>query len=826
MTSETAFEALTILIHQAEPSVSKDRIWQVVTETIPRRPQALRLLASLEENSSLLTSGSDTVPRCLEKIIGILVNDGATQLRLPRCFICGRVWPLTGRIGIHRICDSCYIRRHNVFVECSQCRQMRRRHVVVVGSGWCCRCWTEQLTMGFQFLCAAVIANNENVTEPQAEAAVQIAFHESAPGVVLRLALELAVVGADWFANPAAGTLPFLKLHAALAECGVRLVPAVCGYCGLVARLDSTMEGLRCCFRCRYNRRRTKCSGCGMDHVLYRRQADGSGLCQMCTKRLPDESVICIVCQRSRIAAWTGPDGPVCSICRPRQLIDFCPICKRQKPCLFAGTPKAQCHECSKRQERCGLCGKIGQISTRDRAGTAICKPCARRPETCTDCQRFRVVVGRLNGKPLCDYCYQRNPVSFRDCLRCGKHQHLFETGLCDRCTADDKIELFIPPALRDSNEVARAVYEVCRKASARTILKATRNSSTKLLSTMMSSDDSLSHEFLDQAGSQESTRPVRSLLVDAGLLPPRDDTLARFEQWIATTAEQLPDPKDKAVFLQFARWRHLRQLRKRPFPISLAVAGVRREELRLVVELLEWMRRLGRQLDSLNQSDIDRWCSLGAAGRYTIRPFLQWAHSNGLVCVINVITPPRTALGVVGTTDTERFRLLNSILDPECAVPASTRFCAALVLLFGARPQQISRLRVSDIAVSGSDVYLRLGTDPVLLPEVLVELAIATCENRRAPRMFAPTIDNEWLFPGSKSGYPLGAAAINHRLRRVGVSASKGRTGAMASLAQDLPPTILARLTGTSPSTAIRWSVAVAACNARYAAFAIQQVP
>lgn len=53
---------------------------------------------------------------------------------------------------------------------------------------------------------------------------------------------------------------------------------------------------------------------------------------------------------------------------------------------------------------------------------------------------------------------------------------------------------------------------------------------------------------------------------------------------------------------------------------------------------------------------------------------------------------------------------------------------------------------------------------------------------------------------------------------------AAPARTGAMVSLAQELPPVILARLTGLSITNAIRWTEAVAASNARYASFLVDR--
>ena len=228
----------------------------------------------------------------------------------------------------------------------------------------------------------------------------------------------------------------------------------------------------------------------------------------------------------------------------------------------------------------------------------------------------------------------------------------------------------------------------------------------------------------------------------------------------------------------------------------------------------------------SLTQSDMDRWRANGSAERHRVKPFLAWAHANGRVRSIEILRKPGNALDVAGTPANERAHLLHGILDPGCTSQVAVRFAAALVLLFGAGPQQIVELRVSDISTNDERVYLKLGNEPLLLPNALVDLAIGTQQNRKAPRLFAPTRDTDWLFPGIRTGYPLAASTLIGSMKLLGVSASRGRTGAMAALAQELPPAILARLTGNSTATAVRWSNAVAASNARYAALAMPATP
>lgn len=235
-------------------------------------------------------------------------------------------------------------------------------------------------------------------------------------------------------------------------------------------------------------------------------------------------------------------------------------------------------------------------------------------------------------------------------------------------------------------------------------------------------------------------------------------------------------------------------------------------------------LQKRGKEFESLTQADIDHWRSFGSKEKYRVKEFVRWVHQNKLVGKIEIRRPPRTALNVIGFSDGQRTEILRTLLSEHCPESAVTRFSALLVLLFGARPAQITRLKVSDIFFRAENVYLRLGSEPVLLPDALAHLASVILNDRAVSRQFSTSEETHWLLPGTISSCPITATTLAKRLRRIGVSASAGRTSAMSMLAQELPPTFIARLTGTSASTAIRWMDAVAASNARYAALRIAE--
>lgn len=544
---------------------------------------------------------------------------------------------------------------------------------------------------------------------------------------------------------------------------------------------------------------------------------DEARLCQGCAKALPDGWGICSQCGTHQHIVYRGPAGPVCAPCRFAAQVDTCTRCGRTTPCRFPGTSGAVCERCRKPRQPCSRCAQERIVATRDEPGAPICHSCHHILEDCSVCHRHRRVVGRTEGAPLCEYCYPRHPVSFRDCTRCGRHAKLRQTGLCDRCTADDQLATLFPPELLERHETARTMLTALQAGDPATVRAAFhRHRAVELLRTVLATPDLLDHEALDDLGPEYTTRAVRALLVEHGLLPARNLPLARFQAWIITTAQLIEDPGERQAFVQFATWKHLRDLRSRAEPLSGPLVTSRRHELRVVLDLLAWARDRGKTLASLDQADLDHWATTGAE-KYLVAGFLTWAHTNGRSQPLEITRPPRTYLLVGGLSDDQRRRVLDGVLNHD-TITAGTKLAAALVLVFGFRPAQITRIRLDDIRSTGEALQVTVGKEPLLLPEPLADLATQTAADRSARRMFTPAQDHHWLYPGAQPGTPLSAAALVRRLAAVGVLVSPARTGALTSLSQQLPPPVLADLTGMHLATAVRWRSTVAASNAHYA--------
>jgi integrase len=307
----------------------------------------------------------------------------------------------------------------------------------------------------------------------------------------------------------------------------------------------------------------------------------------------------------------------------------------------------------------------------------------------------------------------------------------------------------------------------------------------------------------------------LRSFLVATGVLPERNERLHAFEQWILRTSQTITDDRDRRSFTGFARWRHLRKARGQD-RTEAQFAGQRRE-LAQVRALLHILHAQGLTVNSVEQATMDGWLAGGPAERHRVKAFLEWCRTNGTGKTLKILPPPASGLPTVFLTpEHERAMLLGQILDPQKNIEPGLRLAAGLVIIYGFRSHEIRGLSLADITFTNETVWIRFGHEPLRLPEELGEYARQAAGRRRVMRFGGNAEDMQWLFPGPLHGHPIGAPALRKRLAVIGIRPHAARATALGQLAQQLPPPILARLTGLAPSTTVRWNAAVAASYGR----------
>jgi len=235
------------------------------------------------------------------------------------------------------------------------------------------------------------------------------------------------------------------------------------------------------------------------------------------------------------------------------------------------------------------------------------------------------------------------------------------------------------------------------------------------------------------------------------------------------------------------------------------------------VLDLLNWLAARSEPLAQLDQARLDLWLLEGPSARRRVAAFLEWSAHDGALPRLQVRPLPRAANTPTGTSTEERWELLGQLLAATNADPR-TRLAGALLLLFGIPVSRLHQLHVADIDEQ-TPVTIRLGPDPLELPDEIGELALAARTHRDAPRLLTDAGESDWLFPGQRHGSPLSRDALTDRLAAFGIRPRHARAGALAALAQELPAPVIARLTGLHATAATRWADAAAASNARYSA-------
>ncbi|WP_163508188.1 hypothetical protein [Fodinicola acaciae] len=172
--------------------------------------------------------------------------------------------------------------------------------------------------------------------------------------------------------------------------------------------------------------------------------------------------------------------------------------------------------------------------------------------------------------------------------------------------------------------------------------------------------------------------------------------------------------------------------------------------------------------------------------------------------------------------SDDQRWTLARDLLHGD-GHQVDDRVAGLLVLLFGQRPHQITRLTVDHLTL-GQPATLTLGASPIEIPEPFAGHLRRLVDQRHNRTTAGGTDPGPWLFPGVWPGRPILPLTMTTRLQRLGIQPSDYRASALLHLAGTLPPAVTADLLGLTPLTAHRWSVLAGRPWATYVADRLDQ--
>ena len=664
---------------------------------------------------------------------------------------------------------------------------------------------------------AVVLGSDPTLSAPQVEAAIAaVAGH---PAALRSLAAALTADPAALMiaAPPVVGRL----VEALRAQGATSLPEPSCAVCARVARPLTRSSTGGVCARCRSRELAAPCARCGVIKPVAGRDGERRPVCARCADR-PQRQ--CGRCGRTRrIARRAHGDQPdICEGCF--QLPEaICAGCGPRRPCGFAGTNTPICTRCAPRRNvTCARCGQDKPPAANWAEGP-VCDPCytaaLRHRGVCAGCQTERRLVAPTGpDATTCADC--AGLAVTHACIDCGLEDKLYERHRCQRCALRRRTgELLraggeaIPPELVAVHDAITAT------ATPRTALNWLRNGAgAAVLADLAAATTPISHAALDAHPRRRGADYLRHVLVAAGVLPARDEPLARLEAWVATLLTAVQQPEHRRLLHAYATWRVLRRLRRRAARNTAGPTptGYPRTQLLVATRFLAWLDQTGPTLAQCRQRDVDTWLANGPPG-YPVRDFLDWAAEHHHCPALLVPALGRTT-GAATEADT-RWALIARLLHDD-TLELTDRVAGAFLLCYGQQLSRIAVMTTEQVHRHDDVVSLRFGAHDLTVPQPLSVLLTDLIDVGRSHHLGvgSPTT-SPWLFPGHLPGRPITPARLGERLRALGIRALPGRRATLLQLAAEVPAAVLAELLHLTPATATRWTRDAAGDWSRYAA-------
>jgi hypothetical protein len=637
---------------------------------------------------------------------------------------------------------------------------------------------------------------------------------------------RLAAALADGPGALAAGAPPVAgRLAAELIARGcTTLAPPACTRCGRTGRPLFRGAGGGVCQSCRAWQLAVSCSGCGKVKPVAVHTETSQPLCEVCRRRSGRASRQCGTCGKTAPVAVRGRDGQpdVCANCYqlPQAV---CSVCGRRRQCNFAATSHPVCPSCApKATAACAHCCQVRPPAARWPEGP-VCDPCytaaLRRRGQCASCgQQRRLVAPPGPAAATCADCAGLPAMCV--CCRCGIEDKLYEKGLCARCSLRRRATMLLSDGTGDVPGQMQAVLEaICATRNPRTALNWLRKGAgAAILADLAAARTAATHETLDDHPRPRAAGYLRQVLVAGGVLPCRDEELARAEKWLTGLLAEITDHEQRRLVRSFATWHVMRRLRRS----SAAQRGQRtytaraRNSISAAARLQAWLAERGTSLRDCRQADIDDWVTTTGPGAADAGDFLAWAARHGHCAQMEFPRPARNPGTAIA--DASRWDLVAGLLHDD-AIDLTDRVAGCMVLLFGQNMTRVAALETRHVSSSDDGVRIQLGRHAIPVPGTLGTLMLNLIANGRPYTGTGSPATSKWLFPGLLPGQPITAARLADRLRALGIPVQASRRAALTGLAAQLPAAVLADALGLSPGTAVRWAHDAGTDWTRYAA-------
>lgn len=779
--------AVTAAVAATDPGADAAMVRHVVEHVGGGRAKRRRLASAVTGDPSVLRTGRSPAPKVVGDLLLALRAAGATGISAPCCAGCDREIMSMQRRGEHWYCSPCFV-HPQVCAVCGQERQVafRDRH----GRPRCGRCPDHDSVDPIAALVEIITSIDPHLTAD--DAATAITATVTKPAHVQKLVWVLGETPGLLTGGGAHAPFPMvLRLIDKLCEAGATVIrrPA-CPRCGRVVTLSKQAGGLRICRTCCARAHAVPCSRCGAVREPAARDPQGRPLCPFCLIDDPINHENCVRCGRRQRVSQRGADGPICATCVPKT-ISTCSVCERSRPC------------------------RISTIT-----GRPWCSNCSHSWATCSNCGTLAPVRAGNRTAPLCANCTTADPTVWKTCPSCGASGQLLARD-CSRCRLRRRLDELLTDAdgavRAELQALHQALVGVDRPATALSWLS--RSTAISVLGELAAGTRPLTHAALDELPTSKTLSHLRAVLVATHTLPARDEHLSQLEAWTTQTVAARSDPDDKQVLHRYAVWHVLRRLRQRARNTHTTAnqAAFARGHIHAAAGFLDWLTTRGLTLATCTQLELDGWMANASTGqRGRTGPFIRWAKRQKLT---RLDFPATAWTGPTGVLDTEgRWEQARQLLHDDTVAPEH-RVAGLLVLLYAQQPAAISRLSIDDVDTSDNRVAVRLGREPVVVPEPLADLVRQLAASRKGHASIGHDTSSPWLFPGGRPGQPISSFRLTERLRHIGLQPGQARSTALFQLASELPAAVLARLLGIHISVAVKWQRASSGDWTNYAA-------
>ena len=766
--------AVTAAVTAVDPDADREVVRRVVEHVGGGRAKRRRLATAVTSHPTVLHTGRSPAPRVVGDLLLALRAAGTTRIAAPRCKGCDREITGMQRRGDDWFCSPCFD-HPQVCAGCGHERQVtfRDRH----GRPRCGQCPDHISDDPVAALIEIVTSIDPGLTAEAAATAIAATIVKA--GHVNKLALVLEATPALLTGDGATAPFPMvLRLIDKLCDNGATIIrrPA-CPRCNRVITLSKQLDDGRVCRNCYARARAVACFRCGTVREPATRDSQGQPLCPNCLIDDPINREECVSCGRRRRVAQRSPDGPYCPTCVPKT-ISICSVCDRTRPC------------------------RISTIT-----GQPWCANCSHTWATCSSCATLAPVRAGTRSAPLCANCTTADPTVWKTCPTCGDSGQLVAQD-CSRCRLRRRVTELLTNTADTIRPELQALHEalvgVDRPATALSWLA--RSTAVAVLGELAAGTRPLTHAALDQLPSSKTLAHLRAVLVATGALPARDEHLTQLEAWTTRTVAARNDPDEKQVLHRYAVWHVLRRLRQRTRNTHTTAnqAAFARGHIHGAVTFMDWLTANKLTLADCTQLDLDGWmAAANAAQRGRTGAFIRWTKRQKLT---RLDFPATAWTGPTGVLDAERrWEQARRLLHDDTVAPEH-RVAGLLVLLYAQQIATISRLSIDDIDITNDHVAVRLGREPVIVPEPLADLIRYLIADHHGHARIGHNPSTRWLFPGGRPGQPISAFQLTERLRQIGFQSGQARSTALFQLASELPAAILARLLGIHISVAVKW--------------------